>query len=756
MKAEHKFKRLDTKVFIISFLVITMIFFGISKIIIYSIREYYFSRMQEDSINFAKSYSYSLSKAAEAKDVVNELLEEKLLVASRAIALYDGQYSNQLLKELADILKVDEIAYYNAQGEIIYSNVDAMVGWKAYEGHLFYDFMMSEQASYIAPIKQDSKTGKYFKYAYFKISDDRFLEIGVKSEKIYNFLGSFEIRKLLDEIQEVEGVAKVFFIDNQFNITRSSKTHFDENKIITPEIRNAIYGNREYSYISTYDEEKEYQAFVPVYLENIKNLENIKIGTLAIGQSLREAEEIIKNLTGVILVALLIIYALLIYIMISTYQKNEKLIHLAYYDGLTGLPNEHYLKEILTKELEKNEKARRALLLINCKNFRMINMTYGYDYGDEILKELTKRIQNLEDGSKILFRFSADRFALFMKHYSDQQELVSVVNKIIKAFKDPFKVKNVEQNINVEIGIVEIHNKYDHSDRILKDVSIALSGVKENDAGYAFFNKVMENKLQREDLIEKEIRAAITENDTSKIYLEYQPQVDLKSNKITGFEALARMRTKKLGFVSPMEFIDVAEKKQLIVPLGNFILTQASEFIRDLTDKGFKDIKVAVNVSGIQLLRYDFTDTIMKIISDTGIEPSSLELEITESVLLGNYNMINEKLKNLRNHQIEIALDDFGTGYSSFARLIELNIDTLKIDRYFINNISIKDSGDIITGDIISMAHKLGLKVVAEGVEVPEQKNYLMGHHCDRMQGYLFSKPLSKEKALKMLFNQNK
>lgn len=746
MKVKNRIKQLDIKIFIISFAIITVIFFCISSITFSSIRNYYFNHMREDSINFAKSYSYSLSKAVEAKDVINELLEEKILVASRTTALYDGQYNNQFLRELADILEIDEIDYYNSKGEIVHSNIDNYVGWKAYEGHPVHNFMISDKISHIDNIRQDSISGKYFKYGYFRVSEGGFLQIGVIEKKIYNFLDSFEMQKLLDEMQNVKDVTKAYFIDNDFNITKSRNTHFVEEEIITPEIKNAILSNKEYSFVSTHDGEKEYQVFVPVYLEDIK------IGTLAIGQSLKETEDMVRYLTAVSLVAVLIIYALLIYIMISTYQKNLKLSQLAYYDALTGLPNKHRLKEFLTKELEKKERTNKALLLINCKNFRLINLTYGYEYGDELLKELSKRIQDLGDENNILFRFSADRFVLYIKNYSDQEELVSIVNKITKAFKTPFKVKDGEQNISVQIGIVEIHNKYDHFDRILKDASISLSHIKDNhSADYVFFNEVMENKLQREDLIEKELRAAITENDTSKLYLEYQPQVDLKTNKIIGFEALARMRTESLGFISPMEFIDVAERTQLIVPLGNFILKQASEFIRDLIDKGHKDIKVAVNISGIQLLRYDFTDTVMEIVKDTGIEPSNLELEITESVLLDNYNIINEKLKDLRSHKIEIALDDFGTGYSSFARLLELNIDTLKIDRYFINKISVKDSSEIITGDIISMAHKLGLKVVAEGVEVPEQKNYLLGHQCDTMQGYLFSKPISKESALQML-----
>lgn len=184
-------------------------------------------------------------------------------------------------------------------------------------------------------------------------------------------------------------------------------------------------------------------------------------------------------------------------------------------------------------------------------------------------------------------------------------------------------------------------------------------------------------------------------------------------------------------------------------------MKRACDFIYNLKNEGYDEIKVAVNISGIQLLRDNFTDTVINIIRESEIKESNLELEITESMLLDNYEIINEKFKILRQRKIAIALDDFGTGYSSFSRLKELNIDTLKIDKYFINKIPIGEYKKLITGDIISMAHKLGLTVVTEGVEVEAQKEYLIKNGCDIIQGYLFSKPLSEENAIKLLKRTN-
>jgi EAL domain-containing protein (putative c-di-GMP-specific phosphodiesterase class I) len=383
-------------------------------------------------------------------------------------------------------------------------------------------------------------------------------------------------------------------------------------------------------------------------------------------------------------------------------------------------------------------------------------MTYGLEYGDELLKRLSSEIKVFEDDNKKLFRFSDARFVLYVKNYNDRKELILIINKISEIFNNPFRVKDGEQHLNGQIGIVEIDNKHDNFDKILKNTLISLDYIKNNDSvNYIFFNELMENKLQREDLIEKELRTALSEENTEKLYLQYHPLVDLKNNKIVAFEALARMKTENLGFVSPMEFIDVAERKQLIIPLGNFILKTACGFINNIINRGYSDVKVAVNISGIQLSSKDFTDTVASIIKETNIKESNLELEITESVLLNNYDSINEKLKNLRENKITISLDDFGTGYSSFSRLGELNIDTVKIDQYFISKISTKEYKELIAGDIISMSHKLGLNVVAEGVEIQEQKDFLIENQCDIMQGYLFSKPLSEEDAIKLLKRNN-
>ncbi|NLB20795.1 MAG: EAL domain-containing protein, partial [Clostridium sp.] len=377
--------------------------------------------------------------------------------------------------------------------------------------------------------------------------------------------------------------------------------------------------------------------------------------------------------------------------------------------------------------------------------------TLGFEVGDQIIKDISKRLEVALDKKGMLFRFTDDRFVFYVEGYQTPNELTNMTDIITEVFKKPFRYPQKTKHIHPEIGIVELSDRYTTVDELMKDASIAITYMENGVSNSMFFNAQMRNQVDREEVIELELIDSCKTIDDGIIHLEYQPKIHSTTNKIIGFEALARMNSKKLGIVPPSEFIDIAERKHLILPLGTMILEKACIFTKNLVDLGYKDIRMAVNVSGIQLLMDDFLETVTEIIDKTGIDTRNLELEITETVLLENYSLINGVLQQLRNRGIEISMDDFGTGFSSLASIGELNIDIVKIDRHFIMKIVNGFEQNLITTDIISMAHKLGLGVIAEGVETKIQKDYLIRHNCDIMQGYYFSRPVSESKAKAML-----
>ncbi len=428
-------------------------------------------------------------------------------------------------------------------------------------------------------------------------------------------------------------------------------------------------------------------------------------------------------------------------------EQEMKLKYISEHDILTGLHNRRYLEGILTQELNSGSGNNRALLVVNLGKFSLVNITHGYLYSEELIKDLSGKLSLMVTADCHLFHIAMDRFAFYVGNYENNTELEGLCDSIIEILDTSLSLNNIKGSV----GIVEIQDyKYD-ADSILKFASIAAEHASETQTtGYCYFDIEMEKILLRKEAIISEL-TRVARDKPDGLYLEYQPIIDLKGDSIHGFEALARFRSEGLGFVSPAEFIPIAEETQLIVPIGRKIMELAFGFLKQLETEGHDGISMAFNVSAIQLLRDDFLPDLIEIINETKVKPSNLNIEITESVFSNNYQDINEKLGKIREMGINVSIDDFGTGYSSLAREGELNVSCLKIDKYFIDKLLTLEPGEMITGDIISMAHKLGHCVVAEGVEHEKQKQYLLENDCDLMQGYLYSKPLSGQAAIELL-----
>ncbi len=713
--------------------------------------EYYREHLMMDSMEYAKSYAVGISKSAEARDTLNELLEERLLVASRSTVLLQGALDNDRLAEMAERYRVDVIYSYNAEGEIVFSSDGEYIGWQAPEGHPVYEFMNNPLRFHAEEIRQDSESDRYFKYAYFQREDGRFVQVGIYAEEIHDFLGGFEMQQLLDEIKDAELVHSLYFIDENLEIVSSTIEEYIGTSITNTDLVDAIRRNKEFNSNIDIEGQELYYGLVPIYMGEDK------IGTLAVAQSTEDMDLVVSeavkngiyNLTSVFVV----IGIFAAYII----RKNKQLVELAYYDGLTGLPNQEYLKEYIQEAISEKKVDEKAILLINTQNFRYINMTYGYDFGDEILREIAKRLRAVIGDSHLISRFTSDRFVVFIERYRDKDQLIQLTESITDMLDKPIENSRNRQYINSQIAIVESIKNYVDVDNLLREVSIALDHLpRESSKNYIFFSEDMGEKVSRWDTIENEIRDFVLNPNSETIYLEYQPKIELSTGRISGFEALARMNSESFGTIPPMEFIDIAEKRLIISPLGYRLLEMAVRFAKGMECDWCRDATIAVNISGIQLLRDDFVDRVKGILDRYELKPERLELEITESILLENYHIINQKLKALKDAGIEISLDDFGTGYSSLSRLGELNVGLIKIDRYFIKKIDDFTEDSHLTHDIISMAHKSGLKVVAEGVETDVQLEYLRRNSCDFMQGYLFSKPVPPEEAMELMASTNK
>lgn len=424
------------------------------------------------------------------------------------------------------------------------------------------------------------------------------------------------------------------------------------------------------------------------------------------------------------------------------------------HDIWTGLYNRRSLENLLRCDREKGTARNRAIVGINLSVAHLLTVTYGFNYTLELIKKISKELDSLCTDKRLLFNTFENRFVFYMKDYRDKNQLIQFCEMLIELLGTLL----FGERIGAGIGVIEINRENEQDiDQLLKNLLIASEKAMEavdSDFAYCFFDGEMEAEIMREEEIKRELDKIAADEGQGGLFLQYQPILDLKSNQICGFEALARLQSEKLGLVQPTEFIPIAEKTKLIIPVGRKIVHQAFSFLKRLKENGHGAVSVAVNVSAIELLRNDFSSNLWDAINELQVDPENICLEITESVFASNYHDINKIIGELRQAGIHIAIDDFGTGYSSLARERELNVNCLKIDKFFLDKLLCIDLKYAITCDVISMAHKLGHCVIAEGVEHENQLEYLRNHGCDRVQGFLISKPLDEEEALEMLKKQ--
>lgn len=447
-------------------------------------------------------------------------------------------------------------------------------------------------------------------------------------------------------------------------------------------------------------------------------------------------------------------------IILDISERKEMEDHLRYmneHDSWTGLYNRSYLEKLLKEDARERTATKRAVVGINLSSLEALHAAYGFQYTQDLMKKTADTLKQFCTDTCLLFHTFEKKFVFYLKDVKGRDELGNFCNNIARRLESLLAV----ERIGGGIGVVEIDGEKEcEVDELLKKLLIASEKAIDlygNDFSVCFYDKEIEEQVNREREIKEEL-GRIARDESDGLFLRFQPVLDLRSDQVCGFEALARLKSEKLGLVSPTEFIPIAEKTKLIIPIGHKVIRQSLSFLRKLNRLGYDSINVSINVSVIQLLKNDFCDCVFKLIDEMQVNPGNITLELTESVFASNYEEINRIIGVLKAAGINIAIDDFGTGYSSLARERELNINCLKIDKYFIDNLMVLNPDKAITGDIVSMAHKFNHSVVAEGVEYEVQKQYLLECGCDKIQGYLVSKPLDEDKAIEFLeeYKRNK
>ncbi|MGG0719943.1 EAL domain-containing protein [Robertmurraya massiliosenegalensis] len=434
-------------------------------------------------------------------------------------------------------------------------------------------------------------------------------------------------------------------------------------------------------------------------------------------------------------------------------QHKETLAFLADHDYQTKLPNRRYydrkLQQFIKQVNGRDEKL--AVCRLDIDRFKLVNETLGYDIGDKLLVGFTDRLQSILGNETFVARIGGDEFSIIFNKIEGLEDALQMANVIIKEMEKPFYIDDYELFITTSIGISMYPVDGRDSRTLLSNANVALYNAKElgrND--WQLFSPSMNVESFKLYHLEKDLRKSLMNEE---LYVEYQPKVNPKTSRIEGVEALVRWNHPEWGIVAPAEFIPLAEESGFIFKLGDWVMQEVCETLGKWVKQDLPVVPVSVNVSPKRLLKSDFVHTVQKMIFTAGIDPSLIELELTEQTIIRNMEATKQIISELKAFGVKVALDDFGTGYSSLSYLKDLNIDTLKIDKSFIDGITLKKENDAIVKSLIYLCREIDINVVTEGVETKEQLNFLLQQECQQIQGYIYSRPVS-EKKLKVLLKK--
>jgi len=422
---------------------------------------------------------------------------------------------------------------------------------------------------------------------------------------------------------------------------------------------------------------------------------------------------------------------------------EEQVKFLAYYDALTGLPNRTLFRDRLSKALAsaRRRKEKVALLFLDLDRFKTINDSLGHSVGDLLLKEVAERLKKWAREQDTVARLGGDEFVVVLTALMDIGDAAVAADRILKAMTPDCIVQGHLLSISCSLGISVFPDNGREPETLLKNADAAMYCAKEQGRNnFQFFTQEMNVQAVERMTLENSLRVALERNE---LFLVYQPQMDIATGQITGAEALLRWQHPVLGLVPPDKFIPIAENSGLIIPIGEWVLKTACVQARQWQDEGLPAIPVAVNVSAIQLRHNRFLQVVEKVLDEAGLRSQYLELELTEGLLFSNADLTLSLLQELSEMGLKLSIDDFGTGYSSLSYLRHFPVCKLKIDRSFVQAMTVNSDDAAITSTIINMGKSLNLTVIAEGVENEEQMSFLRDHGCDEIQGYYFSRPLA-------------
>ena len=784
-------------------LIFLPLLFAIASIFAIAYSSYYLSertlmkQMEQSGIDLTQLLSRKIGNELIHYREMNELIENNLLLAGRTVLEFEENLSDGLLSNIRDRFGVHEIFWYSPEGEILFSASGEYINWTAKPGDPIDLFMSKHKNTevYVEDIRKSTETDIYFKFAYIRNDDGSFVQVGYRADHLYIKSETDNLQRIVEKIaKDDDNILYALIVDEEFIAIADSDLEDIGADYSDEEEYKHVLNGEVFVFKFFYPQIEDYvlEVAVPLFLE-----EKI-IGIVGVGLSMDETKKSVNLLTSLfILLAVIIsigffmlqnknvitplkilnrhiqsidtnrfdfkflipsenksfaglyetineLFTRLDLYFIQNRNLNEKLEEMAYTDYLTGLPNRLNLKKRFDEFVQQNKSI--AIALIDLDSFKEFNDTRGHLYGDQLLVALSKILIKLNDENIFVSRFGGDEF-LLMILFQERSDLVSKIKEIETIISQSIFVQGEEVSVEASIGISLYPNDDHQLEGLISKADIAMYHAKKNGKNQsAFFTKELQNSIITKNNIQEVLRRSINNNGFK---LLYQPQIDITSGEIVGFEALVRLKDHQ---ISPDEFIPVAEEKGLIGKIGRFVIEQSILDLSLWKRDGLALKPIAINFSVKQLNDNVLIEYIENLLKEYQISASYLEIEITESILLENDIEAVIFLNRLKELGIKVALDDFGTGYSSISYLSSIPVDKIKIDKTFIDQY-LNEAGKKIIKQLILLAEAFELEVVIEGVETQEQVRILQELKCKYVQGYYFSKPI-EEKQIREIYTK--
>lgn len=430
---------------------------------------------------------------------------------------------------------------------------------------------------------------------------------------------------------------------------------------------------------------------------------------------------------------------------------QDELARQANHDSLTGLPNRNLLRDRIDRACVRTQRygGFAAVAFLDLDNFKIVNDSLGHTTGDHLLRAVALRLEASLRAMDTVARLGGDEFVLVLSDHQSAHSVSGELQRIVESFSQPFAVDGRDVYVTASVGVALYPQDANDPESLMKSAELAMYRAKESGRNtYQLYTAEMQTRVTERMALESMLRRALARGELA---LHYQPQVDLRSNRVFGCEALIRWNQADLGMIEPAKFIPLAEETGLIVPIGEWVLRTACAQCREWQDAGLPPVSVAVNISARQFREKNFLQAVRKTLAETGLNPRRLELEVTESAIMQDAQNVIADLQAFKDMGVKLSIDDFGTGYSSLSYLKRFPVDRLKIDQSFVRELTADSDDAAIAQAVITLGHTMNLRVIAEGVETPEQLAFLRQHQCDEIQGYLFGKPMPAEEFALLL-----